>query len=139
MNKAVNIILQVALIGFLGLNIYALSPQPKNDFKLGSMDEANYSTTTDSTWNQATKFKVLKTGPGKLDSVVVSGATLAAALNFYDGTTTAAHSNHPTTTIGAIFASTPAGTYTFDAAFTRGLIVEFPTAIGPASSTITWD
>lgn len=110
---------------------------------IGSSVDAQgyYSTSTDATWNTTTfptQFKLLKSTSGILGSVVITGATTATVLNFYDATTTSLHSNFATTTIGKINTSSPAGTYTFDVAFSQGLVVEFPSAIGAASSTITW-
>lgn len=116
--------------------------QPVNTLGSSIGNIANKATTTDATWNVAnlpTRFKVLKTGAGWLSNVTITGATTATALNFYDATTTGSHNDHATTSIGIINVSTPAGTYVFDSAFSRGLIVEFPSAAGAASSTITWN
>lgn len=105
----------------------------------GSIAQAPYkATTTDAGWQGGSKTRVLKLGSGYLGSIVITGATAAAGMNFYDGTTTQNHILYATTSIATVNPSTPAGTYTFDVAFTRGLIVEFPSAIGAASSTITW-
>lgn len=107
-----------------------------------SSDAFGYtSTSTDATWNSTiypTKTVLLKNGPGILGSVVITGATTATALNFYDATTTLSHTHHATTTLAAITASSPANTYTFDVSFARGLVVEFPSVVGAASTTITW-
>lgn len=62
-------------------------------------------------------------GGGVLGSVVITGAN-TSIINFYDGTTTSNHSLHATTTIATIPASTAAGTYTFDAIASRGLIFD---------------
>ncbi len=109
---------------------------------LGSVANTPYkATTTNAYWNGTnypTKTVTLKLGSGYLGSVVITGATAAAGLKFYDGTTTLAHALYATTTIANINPSTPANTYTYDVSFTRGLIVEFPDAIGAASSTITF-
>jgi len=115
---------------------------PQSPQKLGGLIGASKATTTDTTWNIAnipTKFKVLKTGSGTLNNVVITGATTATELKFYNATTTGSHLDHATTSIGATNISTPAGTYGFNTSFTRGLIVEFPSALGAASSTITWE
>lgn len=73
-------------------------------------------------------------GQGILGSVVITGAN-TGVVNFYDGTTTTAHSDYPTTTIASLPASLAAGTYTFDAAFNRGLLVEITGSV--ATGTIT--
>lgn len=104
------------------------------DFDFGGYQ----ATTTDANFVAApiTKLKVLKAAPGVLGSVVVT-LTSNSPLNLYDATTTGAHSNHATTTI-ASFLTTTAGTYTFDVSFSRGLVVEVPSTVGAASTTITW-
>lgn len=56
----------------------------------------------------------VKTGTGVLHAIVVSGA-LAGAVSVIDNTTGS------TINIGTLKASAPAGTYTFDVAFTTGL------------------
>lgn len=78
---------------------------------------------------------VLNTGPGALGSVVITGAG-TGVINVYDGTTTTSHSDSATTTIATIPASAAAGTYTFDALYYKGLIIEI---VGSAAtSTITY-
>ncbi len=77
----------------------------------------------------------LSQGYGVLGSVVITGAT-TGIINLYDETTTAAHSDHATTTLATFPASTAAGTYTFDASYTKGLVYE---EVGAApTTTITW-
>ncbi len=82
----------------------------------------------------------IKGGYGSVGSVVITGAA-AGLMNFYDATTTDATKRDVTQATSSILlfsipASLVAGTYTFDVAFGRGLIVDivgtFPT------STVTY-
>jgi len=79
--------------------------------------------------------KTLTTGPGTLGSLIITGAN-TATINFYDATSTAAHSDYATTTLVSFPASAAAGTYTFDLEFKRGLVVEIVGTV--ATGTITW-
>lgn len=99
-----------------------------------SLGSEYLSTTTDATWNSS--YNTVVSGPGTLGNVVVT-LTSNAPIAFYDATTTGPHSDHPTTTIAA-FRTTTAGTYVFDAVFTRGLVVETVSTVGKASTTITY-
>lgn len=148
--KVLLVIMAIALIVIAYASVYApkvntrvpepLKPVEKIAGVLGGA--ALNSTTTDATWNIATlttKTKLLKTNGGVLACAVLTGATTATGLNFYDATTTSSHANHATTTLGVINVSTPAGYYCFNVGFSRGLLVEFPSALGAASSTITWE
>lgn len=80
--------------------------------------------------------KVLKTGSGLLGSLVITNST-AGSLNFYDATTTVNGGVYGTTTLAKIGASLAAGSYIFDVAFSKGLIVEFQST-NVASGTITY-
>jgi hypothetical protein len=80
--------------------------------------------------------KVLSVGFGSLGSVVITGAA-AGTIDLYDATTTGAHSDYTgTTTLASFPASTAAGTYTFDVAYKRGLMLVLSGTTG--TSTITW-
>ena len=135
--KNLSTIILVALLVIL-IVFYGGSYKKGEDRVSGVSSIPSNSITTDGTWGISAKWKLLKSGYGSLDTVVITGGTLAADLNFYDATTTTSHLDHPTTTVGVIKASSPAGTYSFGSAFARGLVAEWTTAIGPASSTITW-
>jgi len=135
----ISVLVAIAIIFFLSSGN---KTSPQSPQKLAGLIGASNATTTDTTWNKVsitTQFKVLKVGSGVLNNVVITGATTATELKFYDATTTNSHLNHATTSIGITNISTPAGTYEFNTSFTRGLIVEFPSALGAASSTITWE
>jgi len=111
--------------------------------KVGSVSEGSAYTST-TTYNGAgainlTKDVVLKSYGGTFGSFVITGA-VAGSIIFYDANTKDAS----TTALGAsstlaIFpASTAAGTYTFDTAFSRGLLVSFSSATAIPTSTITF-
>ena len=109
------------------------SPSPLKGFSY----EASQATSTDSTWNgQALvlQFKLLKTGPGTLDSILITNET-AGALNLFDGTTTVNGAVYGTTTLMNVRASLAEGAYASGISFVRGLIAEFPTS-NVASGTI---
>ncbi len=101
--------------------------------KLKSVGFGNeyYSTTTVSSW--AGTPRVIRAGAGTLGSVVVTGthASIVRVMNATSSTDLAS------TTI-ATFAASPAnGTYTFDAVFDRGLVVETLTGF-TGSYVFTW-
>lgn len=82
--------------------------------------------------------QIISQGQTTLGSVVITGAN-TGIINFYDGTTTAAHSMYATTSVASIPASLAAGTYTFDVVVTRGLHCHMVGAAGTApTSTVTW-
>lgn len=134
------IIGSIATIVILFIGVY-FHNQPKK-VSLGSIGDgqAYNSTTTDSTWNTPAAItggtKILKLGSGTLGSVVITNST-AGAFTLYDASTTINGGVYGTTTLAKIYASVAAGTYTFDIAYSRGLIVEFQSP-NVASSTITW-
>lgn len=106
---------------------------------LGSVTQGNeyFSTTTRNavTGAELTNLKVLKVGAGSLGSVVITGAG-TGIMNFYDATSTVTNAEWATTSLAVFPGSTAAGTYTFDVAFSRGLLFEEIGSV--ATSTITW-
>lgn len=136
MNK--NLVITLIVIAIVGV-IFALSGQegPK---KLGGgsvFGGAYTATTSQQNWVDATQFHLLKSGPGVLGSVVITLSS-ATTFNLYDATTTVNGGIYGTTTLAKFGASVGAGTYVFDAAFARGLIIEYPAGqVTPASTTIT--
>lgn len=106
---------------------------------LGSITQGNeyFSTTTRSAVSgvELTNLKVLKIGPGSLGSVVITGAG-TGIINLYDATSTVTNAEWATTSLAVFPASAAAGTYTFDAVFSKGLLFEEVGSV--ASSTITW-
>lgn len=107
-----------------------------NPVKLGSVQDGHaYTSTTTYNFRGAPTFQavqVLKLGQGVLGSVVITGA-VAGAMTFYDATST---TDTGSTTITVFPASAGANTYTFDVAFTRGLIVGTSAGLAP-TTTIT--
>lgn len=106
----------------------------------GSIDQGQeyYSTTT----YAADPFpeRRLKIGYGSLGSVVITGAGTGLT-SIYDATTTNAAMRAPTKATSSILiaqfpVSAPAGTYTFDASFSDGLLIVSSGL--EATSTITW-
>jgi len=102
---------------------------------VGVSDEYMATTTRDFKGSVMPNLSVLKIGPGALGSVVITGAA-AGQLTLYDATSTRTNTEWATTTLATFPLSTAAGTYTFDVAFKRGLLVEIITATG--TSTITF-
>lgn len=128
--KQIVITVLIAILAVLGVDYSAGG-------KLGSMPsgEAYNSTTTAA---GMVNYNLLKTGQGTFGSVVITGAT-TGLLRVYDATTTVAtaRTKAATTTLAVFPASTAAGTYTFDVAFSQGLLIDYASA-GYATSTITW-
>ena len=127
----------------LALVILAWSPREfKETFASAFQGNDYYSTTTMAVFNGTFDgVEVLKTGQGALAQVAITGAA-TGNLVFYDATTTdvtkrATTQSTTTITIADLAASVAAGTYTFDAQFTRGLIMTRLSGSGP-TSTVMW-
>lgn len=131
--------LKIALGVIIIIVIFLTRQAPET--RVGSIDgqSAYVGTTTDSTWNAAALqtggFKLLRNGPGILGSIIINNSTLGS-FTLYDATTTVNGGVYGTTTLAKAVASVAAGTYTYDVAFSRGLIAEFQSS-NVASSTIT--
>ena len=85
--------------------------------------------------------RLLKTGSGALGSVIITGAN-TGVVNFYNATTSSVllrTGGAATSTIllASFPASAAAGTYTFDAEYTNGLLVELESGT-MSTSTITY-
>lgn len=93
----------------------------KPSINLGSVTDgqAYTSTSTDSTY--ANSRRQIKSSSGVLGSVVVLG-TSATVVEIKNATST---TDIASTTIAIMTASPATGTYVFDAAFDRGLVVNF--------------
>lgn len=133
--KYILIAIAVMIIGLFILNLEINRPNKA----IGSVIEGQEynSTTTRSHAGTALTTRVLKRGAGSLGQITITGAG-AGRILITDATTTNAtlRTKAATTTIADIPLSAAAGTYTFDARFTEGLIY---TLIGTApTSTITW-
>lgn len=81
-------------------------------------------------------MKLIKTGGGTLGSVVITKSA-AGSLELYDATTTVNGAVYGTTTLASFDATALAGTYTFDVAFSTGLLVVVP-AGNLSTTTITY-
>jgi len=127
------ILLTSSIVAIVAILFILFAPKTINP--IGSVSGGNdyAATTTDTNFNTALG-NLVKTGQGTLGSVVISISS-NAPLYLYDATSTI-HTNYATTTLAA-FPATVAGTYTFDVAFTRGLLVVGASTVGVASTTIT--
>jgi len=110
------------------------------DFAFGSVSQGSeYKSNLFST-GRSTPTTILDTDGGTLGSVVITGAA-TGVINIYDATTTDIGARAPSQSTSTIFitsfpASTAAGTYTFDATFYRGLIVDIIGTI--PTTTVTY-
>ena len=108
--------------------------------QFGSIQDGNaYSSVTTAT-GLTTAKDLIKLGSGTLGSVVITGAA-AGTFEIYDATTTNTTLRTITATSSLVkLASFPtnaaAGTYTFDTAFSNGLIVAFTGTQG--TTTVTY-
>lgn len=78
--------------------------------------------------------------PTVLGSVIIT-TTGTSPMCLYDGTSTATNAEWATTTIACFPASATVGTYTFDAQYKKGILIDFtgsPTTSTYASSTFTY-
>lgn len=83
--------------------------------------------------------RVATSVPTVLGSVIITSP--GAKFCLYDATSTVPNGEWATTTIACFAASTAAGTYTFDAQYQKGILLEHftvPTVSSWASSTITY-
>jgi hypothetical protein len=108
----------------------------------GSVEESNeyFATTTGSL--QTPAERTIKTGPGALGSVVLTGA-MPGNIMFYNATTSNVllrTGQKPTTTItiAEVAGSAEENTYTYDVAFTDGLLMITSAVPTAPTSTITW-
>lgn len=126
--------LTVALI-MVAFFVLSLSTQVAK----GSVPDTNeYNATT--TYALSVTERTLRTGRGSLAQVTITGDN-TGLITIYNATTsdvTRRTGQKATSTIiiADFPASTPEGTYTFDALYTDGLLVV--TSGAPATSTITW-
>lgn len=132
-NSIKNLLGILGSLVLIGVLVFLSQGSSKNLF--GSVvggNEYNATTTRNYAGTSMSNPALIKSGYGTLGSVVITGAG-AGVINFYDNTST---STTATTTLASIPASTAAGTYILDVAFTRGLLVEI---VGTApTSTITY-
>jgi hypothetical protein len=104
----------------------------RQDVALGSVVVGNeYNATNTAT--MAAGPRLLRTGPSVLGSVVVSSSS-ATTFKVWNATSTL---DIASTTPVQFVASPANGTYTFDASFERGIVVELPAGYN-GSYTVTW-
>jgi len=111
----------VMLIGIaaLALGVYTL---PEQECPLGSVEQGSEYNYRQFTGAIATTTQ-LKSGQGVFGSVIIT-EDQAGAVVFYDATSTTAYSKTNGTRIADLQAALTEGTYTFDVAFTKGLVME---------------
>lgn len=130
------------VLSVLVLAFYFASPQRS----YGSTIQGNEYTATSTAANAVygasiTDDTLIKTGQGALAQIIITGAN-TGIFHFYNATTTDVNKrtgNKATSTIliASFPASTATGTYTFDAEFTDGLLLEL-TSGNMATSTIMY-
>lgn len=135
------LLISVGIVAVLASLIVGVFHWKKNTPQsIGSVSNTSEYHSTSTGYLGATLGRLIKTGAGTFGSVVISGAN-TGVMDFYDATTTNINlrtNQAPTNTIylGTIVTSQAAGTYTFDAFFVNGLLVE-RTGLS-ATSTITY-
>lgn len=131
---------KILLTVAIGISVFAIILSTnRTELVTGSVARGSeYQSTTTRSFpaTSLTDPTILCPDGGVLGSVVVTGAN-TGVLNFYNGTTTSSHSLYATTTIATLPASLAAGTYTFDAVATIGLIFDQDSGIMP-TTTITY-
>jgi len=151
MNNKKKITIGAVILILLGLFGFSRTETPS--IRTGSaVDGNNYIATSTGTLapmrgsnsNSSNDVTLLKNGPGSIGQIVVNTAGAAApAMEFYDATTTNITLRDAAQSTTTIFKfSLPnalaAGTYTFDAEFSRGIIVVTRAGSAQASTTILY-
>jgi hypothetical protein len=130
---------QIIFIGLVVGALIGLYLVSRPESSLGSVVVGNdYQATT--TNAASTAIRTIKSGAGSFGSLVITGDN-TGTMTFYNATTSNVDlrtGNKATSsiTIADFPASSPEGTYTFDAEFTDGLLVV--TTGAPATSTVIW-
>lgn len=130
--------LSLAFIAIAALGVF-LAFQNAN-FALGSVEVGSEYNATTTYAAHTQPIRLLKTGQGSINSVVITGENTGRIL-IYNATTSNANLRtggkaSSSITIADFPASTAEGTYTLDATFTDGLLIV--TSGNEATSTITW-
>ena len=108
---------------------------------VGSVQTGNEYNATTTGSIQTPAVRVLQTGPGSLGSVVITGAN-TGTIQLYNATTSdvtkrTGQKATSTITLADFPASAAAGTYTFDAVYTDGLLLVTSNSPVTPTSTIT--
>lgn len=132
-----SIIIMVILLVVVLVSIKSLG---KDSVTLSGVQDGQAYTSVVTATSLTANKDLLKLGNGVLGSVVITGAA-TGTFELYDATTTNATLRTITATtslvkLASFPASTAAGTYVFDAAFSQGLIVAFTGTQG--TTTITY-
>ena len=129
----------IAVGVFIGASLSSSKANPIGSTQQGSEYQAT--TTRSATGVTIPSGFLINNAPGTVGSVVITGAT-TGTIDLYDIATTTSvllrGADFPTSTLRhiSIPASTVAGTYTFDVAFTKGIYLQV-SGTGP-TSTITY-
>lgn len=135
MNHLTKVLLSTAIA--LSLVAFVVSFNSKS-ISLGSvMPGGEYHSTTTRTFNGTAiaNLQVLKSEPGTLGSIIITGKN-TGVITLYDATSTVTNTAWATSTLATFPTNAPEGTYTFDVPFYKGLLIEYSSAL--ATSTITY-
>lgn len=137
MNKTERIV-AVVLVGLMVIGTVWFT-MTRGDKKLGSVVQGNEYRSTTTPVSLVAEYVNPVSGPSTLGSVVWTLTTGGAAskVTLYDATSTDTALVYGTTTIASFAAAPTAGTYTFDIALYRGLLIEYTSGLR-SSSTITF-
>lgn len=133
MSKLQTILLTLAITSTVFAIVLISRPQTVTKFGGVNYGSEMQSTTTRDFAGTALTTRVLKTEPGALGSITITGAN-TGIIRIFDATTTGEHSLHATTTLAEIPASAAAGTYVFDVIATRGIVFEVVSGLAPTST-----
>lgn len=128
----------VTVIVAIGLCVFFGFRNVGDNSTFGSIDnyDAYNATTTSFNWSGFAQGVQLKTSSGVLGSIVLGNATAVGTITLYDATTTVNGAVYGTTTLAVINTGATPNTYTYDVAFSRGLLAVSSATL--ATSTITW-
>ena len=142
MNNISKLLLALGIVAVIVIGALWYSHETAQEQMKGGVAEDYNATSTaaDAIYGAFTGDRVLKTSWGTFGSVVVTGAN-TGVVNFYNATTsdiTKRTNNKATTTllIASLPTSLVAGTYTFDAIFTSGLLLELENGIMPTTTIL---
>ena len=139
MTDVIKLSLAAVAVLFVAFAISSIS-QTSRVYGSISTGEEYQATTTFAGHTDTDGVRLLKTGQGSLNAVVITGDN-TGLISIYNATTSdvtqrAANKASSTILIADFPASAPEGTYTFDAAFTDGLLLVQSGA--EATSTVTF-
>ncbi len=141
MTKASPILLFLSALLLLACSYLFLIYRQEARASIGADAYVATSTAASAFFGSQTASTLIRSGPGTFGSFIVEGAA-AGVVNVYDATTTDKNKRTGNTATSSILiASFPAslaeGTYTFDAQFATGLLVDLYAGTMP-TSTVTY-